>query len=378
MVNTHKYTPILKWKTAEKGALKDLADVQKDCIIPLLEFVRPLELTEKDKKDGIQSPEDKLCDILSASIPNDIALSWGDGRVFFADFTLIFPEDLRTKFSELFCENAVRLHLDFIPVVNLTADSDDFHKHIVDISKKHSLSGICIRISSFDIRNTALVNNRLNKFTKKYSYNKSGISLLIDLKENVGLKVYNTAFKGIQEIEAIDDFDNIILAGGAFPEDMTPYKIDTEINSEIRNDWIGWSTCSREPTGRIPAYGDYTIRHPIYNETVLRYAPSTTIKYTLPDTWRFFKGRAKKNEDYLANAELLRKLPVFLQYGAEFSSGDRYINEKGLYHAEYQKLKMKKKPGAKIPGAGRTEDWLRAGINHHIAVVIDQLAKFHD
>jgi len=228
MVNTHKYTPILKWKTVEKGALKDLADVQKDCIIPLLEFVRPLELTEKDKKDGIQSPEDKLCDILSASIPNDIALSWGDGRVFFADFTLIFPEDLRTKFSELFCENAVRLHLDFIPVVNLTADSDDFHKHIVDISKKHSLSGICIRISSFDIRNTALVNNRLNKFTKKYSYNKSGISLLIDLKENVGLKVYNTAVEGIQGIEDIDDFDNIILAGGAFPEDMTTYDIDAD------------------------------------------------------------------------------------------------------------------------------------------------------
>jgi len=377
MVMEHLYIPILKWKAAEKGALNYLTEEQKRNTIPLLEFVRPLELTEKEIKDGIKSPEEKLINILSSSIPNDIALSWGDGRLFFADFTLILPEDLRMEFARRFYSNAAKLHLDFIPVVNLSADSDKYCKHISFLSKEHSNLRVCLRITDFEIQRVDSVNRRLNSFIESYGYNKQNVSLLIDLKENVSLTTYDMAVKNISSINTIDIFENVILAGGAFPEDMTPYKIDAEINSETRHDWIGWSTHAKKSIKRLPSYGDYTIRHPIYNESVMKHAPSATIKYTLTDNWRFFRGRKKKNEDYLAYAQVLRQLTDYKRYGADFSYGDGYIDEKGLYCAEYLYLK-EKNPGKKIPGAGRPEDWLRAGINHHIAVVVDQLAKLHD
>jgi len=314
---------------------------------------------------------------LSSTFPNDIALSWGDGRLFYADFTLIFPVELRMAFAKRFCNNATNLHLDFIPVVNLSADSDEYCKHITTLSKEHSISRICLRITGYEIQRFDSVNHRLDTYIKRYNYDKPKISLLIDLKENVDLTRYDMAVKSIYNINDIDVFENVILAGGAFPEDMTPYKVDAEINSEIRHDWIGWRTHAIESSRWFPSYGDYTIRYPIYNESAMKRTPSATIKYTLSDNWRFFRGRKKKNEDYLAYAQILRQLPDYLQYGADFSYGDRYIDEKGLYCAEYLSL-QEKYPGKKIPGAGRAEDWLRAGINHHIAVVVDQLARLYD
>ena len=377
MVMEHLYTPILKWKAAEKGALNYLTEEQKRNTIPLLEFVCPLELTEKEIKDGIKSPEEKLISILSSSIPNDIALCWGDGRLFFADFTLILPEDLRMEFARRFCINATKLRLDFMPVINLSADSDEYCKHITNLSMLHSSSRICIRVTDYEIERVGAMNHRLDSFIESYDYSKNRVTLLIDLKEKVSLSTYEKAAKNIYSINEIDAFENVILAGGAFPEDMTSYKFDAEINSEARNDWIGWSTHAKVSPRKFPSYGDYTIRHPIYNESVLKYTPSTTIKYTLPEKWRFFKGRARSNADYLAYAQSLRKLPDFKQYGPDFSYGDKYIDEKGIYCAEYLLL-QEKNPEKKIPGTGRTEDWLRAGINHHIAVVVDQLAKLHD
>jgi len=242
---------------------------------------------------------------------------------------------------------------------------------------KHSNFRVCLRITDFEIQRVAAVNHRLNTFIKSYDYNKQNVNLLIDLKENVSLTTYDMAVKNIYNINAIDAFENVILAGGAFPEDMTPYRFDAEINSEARHDWIGWSTHAKASQKNFPSYGDYTIRHPIYNESVLKYTPSTTIKYTLPDKWQFFKGRARSNVDYLTYAKSLRTLPDYKQYGPDFSYGDKYINEKGIYCDEYLIL-QEKNPEKKIPGTGRTEDWLRAGINHHIAVVVDQLARLHD
>ncbi len=60
-------------------------------------------------------------------------------------------------------------------------------------------------------------------------------------------------------------------------------------------------------------------------------------------------------------------------YGKGFSAGDKYIQEKADYQPEYAKLRMSDPTKAK--GTGRTEDWIRAGINHHLSVVVDQLAN---
>ena len=372
MVNNTKYMPILKYKPAEIGALSDLTEKQKDGLIPLFEFVVPPPLTEKEERDGITS-EEKLMN-KAISDPQDILIKWGDGRLFFVDFGLLYPENLCINFVNEFCFNATLLHLDYVPVINLTTDSMKYKEAILEIFVKNNLSKICIRINSFEIQNMKKVNEVLSQFMEEHRVDRKDISLLVDLKEHVSVDMYSIALRNIQDIMAITEYDVVILAGGAFPKDMSNYKIDAEDNHQIRNDWNGWLLHFKIALKRIPGFADYTIRHPIYDEKVIKRSSSATIKYTLHDRWNFYRGRVGEFEDCLAYANILRMLPEYQQFGSNFSKGDDYINEKGLYFEEYVKQRNEK-PGQKIGGTGNATDWIRAGINHHIAVVVDQLAS---
>ena len=372
-----KYTPVLKWKAAEMGALRDLTDVQKDNLIPVFEFVRPLEISNKDKNNGIKSPEDKLLSVMSKSVPNDILTNWGDGRLFFADFTLIFTEDLRKEFAQKICKNSNELHLEFIPVINLSADTLDYQKTIVDLAHSYASSRICVRLSSVEIQGIDATNLLLKDFLSTNNLELSSTSLFVDLKEETGDSAYGMAFKNIQSIDKVTEYANVILAGGAFPKDMSQYRQDAEDNHKERDDWKGWLSNMKKSLAITPIFADYTIRYPVYDEVAMKYSSTATIKYTLLNMWKFYKGGKAKNEHYLVNASLLREQQDYKQFGPDFSAGDKFINEKGLYFPEYSK-KVQENSGKKISGAGNTEQWLRAGINHHIAVVVDQLSNLND
>ena len=374
MVNITKYTPILKCKAAEIEALSGFTDMQRDSILPLFEFVLP-SISEKEEKADV-TPEDKLMKKSAFNIPQDILMNWGDGRLFFVDFTLLFPEILSKSFANVFCRNSALLHLDFIPVINLTACSEEYKRHMVDLSAEYSSSKICIRINSVEIQDFNNVNFFLKQFISEYKFDRRHISLLVDLKEHVSIEAYDVAISNIQKINVISLFDNLILAGGAFPEDMSQYKQHAEDNHQIRDDWNGWLSHLSKSLERVPNFADYTIRYPIFNEKIMNFSSTATIKYTLPDKWIFFKGRVRKYEDYLASAAVLRTQPEYMQFGPHFSAGDKYFEEKGIYFTEYISQKNEN-PDKKIGGTGNTKEWLRAGINHHIAVVVDQLANLH-
>lgn len=370
MVNA-KYTPILKWKAAEMGALRDLTDTQKDAVLPVFEFVRPLTISDKDRKSGIRSPEEKLREVLPRTVPEDILKNWGDGRLFFADFTLIFPESLRKAFADKFCKNSRELYLKFVPVINLSADSDNYQESITEFVRSHSLAGLCVRLSSVDIQDVERTNFLLRRILSKNSLDYSSISVLVDLKEETGNEMYDMAFENIQKIESITEYANVILAGGAFPKDMSKYERSKDDNYQKRDDWLGWSSrVGKYPV--TPIFADYTIRHPIYDEVVMKYQSTATIKYAVADRWNIYKGAQGEFDNYLAYASLLRETADF--YGADFSAGDSFIDDKGKYFSEYME-KVNKGDGKKIGGTGNTEQWLCAGINHHMAVVVDQISN---
>ena len=374
MVNM-KYAPILKWKAAEIGALHDLTKEQKKIVAPVFEFVRPLKISDKEIRDGVKSPEDKLLRVLSESIPEDILKKWGDGRPFFADFTLIFPEDLRKKFAEEFCKNSEKRHLEFISVVNLSADSSDYQKHIVKLVNSYASSKLCIRLNSAEIQDVDMANSLLRQFLSTSNLVRPNVFLLVDLKEKTSDDMYNMAFNNIQKIEGVAEYANVILAGGAFPKDMSQYKKDEEDNHQKREDWNGWVSRAKNSIARTPVFADYTIRHPVYDEIVIKYQSTATIKYTTKDRWNIYKGAKGKFDNYLAYASILRVSPDF--YGAEFSAGDLFIDKKGEYFPTYME-EVNNSIDGKVGGTGSTEQWLRAGINHHIAVVVDQISNLGD
>jgi len=78
------------------------------------------------------------------------------------------------------------------------------------------------------------------------------------------------------------------------------------------------------------------------------------------------KGERQKFAQYLASAAELKKSSKY--YGKDFSDGDRYIGDRANHFSVYIK-----KPSVK--GTGSTETWLRAGINHHLVLVANQIAN---
>ena len=78
------------------------------------------------------------------------------------------------------------------------------------------------------------------------------------------------------------------------------------------------------------------------------------------------KGKKQRFALYLANANLLANNNKF--FGESFSYGDRYISEKAKHFPVYTK-------NPAVKGTGGAEQWLAAGINHHLSCVSKQIAN---
>jgi len=361
------YVPILIWKRAEQNALANLTDEQKDYIIPLLQLVmtKPPVDKEKKRRRPIEEAFDNL--ILEfknkriPKIPEEIKTSWGQRQVYI-DFSLLYTIQLKIESISRILDLGSTLSLNLIPVLNLS-DSDEIKKAACSSTDK--FKGVCIRAVSSDLKSIKNLNEKLSIFIQSFGLNESSVDILVDIKEKE--TEYYRLSNISQQIISLLKWRRFIFACGSFPEDLSKCKLD-DTNSIPRSDWLSWSSCFKKGNiKRIPTFADYTIRHPIYNESLQFFAPTTSIKYTCKNDWLIMKGRKQKFELYLANAKILLNSPdVF--YGEYFSFGDKYIAEKGRHYDKYIKDR-------KIKGTGSTESWLTASINHHIACIISQLAN---
>lgn len=375
MLNSKHYVPILKWKRAEQGALEALADEYRDQISPLIELVMPKPKSLfKDKENTIRkTPEELYQELITtfrtkriSEIPEEIIKSWG-AKPAYIDFSLL-TFALKVESIKKIMKKAAESGAELIPVMNLS-DNDEVKKAMQQILNKHT-NAICLRIVSSELEDTSKLNNQLDGILQYFNMHRGNIDLLIDLK---ALKEngthYRRYFNFSQEIKGLAKWRNFIFACGAFPENLSECPVD---QSKLipRVEWVKWLDIRKMGPKRIPTFADYTVRNPIYNETLQFYHSSASIKYTLESDWIILRGKAKKFEDYLAHSSLLVKDNRFC--GENFSVGDKYIAEKAKYFPVYMN---KKKEGKKLDGTGNTKTWLEAFINHHLTLTAYQIAN---
>lgn len=362
MFTSRHYIPILKWKRAEQGALKALGEESKKYITPLVQFVMPKEEPEEQLEEVVSRFEK-----LIPKIPEKLVEIWGNSPVF-VDFSLLFTTPLKVKSSRTILKEGLKLGAIFIPVIYL---NDDFK--IIETAcllAKENRSGICLRLICYDLFDLIKLNQDITEILSSMKLTNENIDLLIDIKEiedngNKYIKYFNLS----QKIPDLLKWRTFIFASGAFPKDLSGCEFAEE-NLISRLDWKNWSEqLNNRKLQRVPAFSDYTIQYPIYDEASQFFHPTTSIKYTLENEWLIMKGRRQKFGLYLANAAELVKDKRF--YGENFSYGDKYIAEKADHYPIYMKEKDK---GRDIKGTGSTETWLRAGINHHLALVAHQIA----
>lgn len=179
-----------------------------------------------------------------------------------------------------------------------------------------------------------------------------------------------------KRIENLSEWRSFIIASGAFPQNLTKCKLD-EPNFLPRFDWQNWLQYGKEKgLVRSPTFADYTIRNPIFDEASQYLNSTPSIKYTLDNDWLILKGKMHRYEHYLANAKLLVEDMTDTFRGEKFSWGDKNIADKARYYHQYVKdVKSGKIENGKAPGAGRNTDWIAWGINHHVIVVLNQIAN---
>lgn len=364
MLSSKDYVPILKWKRAERGALETLADEYKDRASPLIELVMPKPKSLfKDRKTQEELFQKLITEFRTkriSEIPKEIVESWGIGSAYI-DFSLLYTIELKVESIRKILEKAAERGAKLIPILNLS-DSDGIKKEIRQAFKKYA-NGICIRIISDDLDDISKLNDKLDATLQYFDTSRGNVDLLVDLKEKCAY--YRKYLNLSQDIKDLDKWRNFIFACGAFPENLSECTID-EPKLIPRIEWSSWLDIRDNRIKRVPTFADYTIRNPIYNETLQFYHSTSSIKYALENDWLILKGKVKRFEIYLANAAELVKDQRF--YGEKFSSGDKFIAEKAKHFKTYIR-------NPKVKGTGNTEMWLRAFMNHHLTLTAYQIAN---
>ncbi len=383
MFNQNHYVPILKWKRAERRALGALEDKNRDAITPLIELVMPTVslYKKKEKKKIKKTPEEIFSEVLlkfkekrTKEIPEEILQSWGTKSVFL-DFSLLYEDKaeltIQLKIDSLnkIIPAGMDKGLKVIPVLNLNDDSK-IKEAVCSLSKKYN-QGICLRIAPSDLSdpsNIEVLNKKIRTFLLNFNLSRKDLDLLIDIKEikekdGQYLQLINAS----QQIENLSEWRNFIFASGTFPESLSEYKRHEPVFLP-RFDWQNWlHHIKTKKLTRNPIFADYAIRNPIFNESFQYYSSTTSIKYTLKNDWLVIKGEIRNYGLYLVNAKLLVEDTDYF-YGEKFSWGDKNIAQKAKHYHQWAK-------NHSIKGTGRTEDWIAWGINHHLILVINQVAN---
>jgi hypothetical protein len=362
------YLPILRWKQAERYALKNLRDEDRDRITPLIELTptifksRRTQNQEPKPLDPAEVLEKEAKKLLETCL----------NRPFFLDLRHVTVEISRTRGKvhalEYLAEIGRAYKLALVPVTGLSRP--DNYQSSVRSANRRDARGICLRITPSDVLQNGFA-AAIKDFLKSFDLDAKAVHLLLDYEAGDPAEPDPQVL--LAQIPNLNQWQTFSFASGAFPPDLQAFQLG---NSKIpRKDWLIWKRMvfqNGKSALRKPTFSDYTIQHGRYKEPVEGCNPSASIRYTLDEEWLIMRGEAIRGrgtnpteirpgrEQWNAHAELLCE-DKQLFYGDTFSWGDAFIRERSVNKQNH----------------GSPEIWLRAGINHHMTVVSRQIANLH-
>ncbi len=361
MFDHRHYVPVLRWKQAERLALRELDARTRAGMTPLIE-VNPRALAAEET--AAPAVVDKRCSRVAAEILGD----WGDGRVFL-DLGLVGP-GVRAAgdahpLTKIFQEGRT-LFPSSVPVTGLGRDAayQDAVRYVVAADGL----GLCLRLKAGELERPGLP-AEIDRLLAGFALDYEEVDMLVDYGV-VGDTPPDLA-AACDSLPSLRRWRTFTVASGAFPENLTGMRVGEHVLP--RRDWRAWrdQVTVRPPLPRLPAYGDYTIQHPVFREPGFGLNFSASIRYSAEEDWVVMRGEGVRNDDgpgysqWPANATLLCERPEYR--GESFSAGDRYIKEMS---EEVEKN-----------GSGRTGSagtWLQAAFNHHLTLTVRQISTLFD
>ncbi|MBB5058695.1 hypothetical protein HDF16_003409 [Granulicella aggregans] len=355
------YVPILKGKEGEFAALEELAGDVRTALMPVIETPAiPFD-------HAVGKPAKSLTEHVSG-IPDRLKRSCGR-RPFFLDLSSLdngVRLDHGGNVSAGILSGCSNAELDVVPVI-LTSSTQE---HLTAVANHHLSTGsaLAVRLVVEDFREEVETDSEVDRIIARLGLPEAtSADLIIDLKDlgsDLG-RATLIARSILSMIPRKHEWRNIILAAASFPEDLSD--VNAESTSLLpRLEWQLWKALQRKPASlprRDLIFGDYSIAHPVTKELDPRkMRMSASIRYTTADDWLILKARNVRQYGFDQYFELCRLLTERPEYaGRDFSWGDRYISDCV--------------EGTQGPGNATT--WRKVGVNHHLTLVLEQIANSH-
>jgi len=354
MFDHTRYVPVLRWKEAERLALRDLDDDVRSRITPLVQLV-PESVTTGKRTPTVGHALRKIA--------ADMRECWGM-RPLLVDLCRIDPR-LRINASmhalAYLARSARAKLISMVPVTGLRRDAA--YQTAVREAVADDKGGSGLRLFRGDLVNPSLQCD-IQRLLKEIQVEPSQVDLVVDME------CHDHSYPDFDSLSSlvpdIRQWRSLVVASGAFPPDLTQWKTPGTY-SVPRLDWLAWlgEIELSESLIRKPSFSDYGIYHPTYKPPPGFPNFTASIRYTSDDEWKIMRGEGVRNEggagfaQWPANAELLCGRPEFQRCGPTFSAGDAYIAREAGNYAH--------------PGNAST--WLQAGFNHHLTFVVRQIAS---
>lgn len=347
------YVPVVKWKQGEQKAIESLAITLKENITPLIE-IPPIDWDFENEvpKKTIDEHLQNFGDTLNRCWP----------RQAFIDLLYIDSTERMSSgqhpLSFILKEARYRL-IPLVPVTSSVCDSS--HNAEIIVANQTDQLGAAIRIMEKDFDS---IQPTIDSLLNVLQINPIHIDLIIDYGYFDSDHFTRTSIFLIgllNTLPYLDQWRNIILCGTAFPKDLSKVGADS-IDEIDRSEWRMWKRImSSGSVKREPIFSDYGISNPAPFEGDPRLINmSANIRYTSDDKYIIFKGRVTKkygNSQYHQLANYVVQHPEYS--GRNFSAGDLYIDDVAKHN----------------DGPGNATSWRKAGTNHHLTYVANELAN---
>ncbi len=358
------YVPMLRGKSAEFDALKNLAPHVKDRLTPFVEVpVKGFRPKDSPTPAEVTKKLRKYVDFIGKSWPQ---------RRLFLDLRHLDPAlrglDGRHPVEIIWQAAAVLSLFPPTPIPVVSPDSDGAYKEAVLSWIAGTGVGMCLRLGMKHLQSNA--QTEIDQLLLFFGLSPSEVDLIFDfgLVDETGFDLTLL----VESLPYLTAWRTFTTVGGSFPVDLQGFK-----PGEHKHPRLEWSRYREQLAAssnltRVPTFGDYTIQHPIYIEPVDGALPSASLRYTREQDTLILRGESLTKDggggykQYPAQALLLSEHSDFR--GAGFSYGDTYIQK--MADASEQIIAQEKSGGT-----GNATTWLCATINHHLTLLTGQIAS---
>lgn len=343
------YSPVLRWKAGEQGALASMPSHLASSLTPIV------ELTPAAFRDALEKADQFRLAMRKAALL--IGRTW-TGRVFFFDPHLIqaTAAPLALNPAEIFRAEANSYALRASPVLRLAHSPQQVTSVVSGLSAG---TVVGIRASAAEI-GSMIGRARLLKLIAETGMPPERMQLFVDLGV-IEDDAPPTDF--LLGLPFMGRWGGVTLLAGSFPANLI--SLEPGIHSLPRLEWRMYCHLLGEWPNDYPApgFGDFGTQHAEFHEPHVPCFPSVSVRYAREDTWLVLRGSSFKNKDaggsrqFIAHARYLTQHADFS--GASFCAGDRYIEERTHPDAT----------------PGNLTTWLEASMSHHMSLTAVNLAR---